>query len=412
MLTAWQARPTNCPLACLVVSDYHPYRPAVPAGLPPGHPMPGPHRPHAMAVIAWVAFGVLALGCGLLTLLVITSETGWLGLVTGVVLAAIPVFPVVATYLWLDRYEAEPPSLLAFAFCWGAAVATFGALVINTASSQAIKASGGDPMSSAFLVAPFVEEGFKGMAVLLVLLLRRREFDGVVDGLVYAGMAGIGFAFVENVLYLGRTLAEVGGTGTAFVFVLRCVVSPFAHPLFTSATGVGLGLAARSRNPMVKIFAPIGGYVVAVLLHGAWNLSASTGLRGFVLVYAVVQLPIFIGFIVVAVLARRREGRLISRHLAVYAGTGWLAGGEVGMLASLAARRDARGWAQRVGGADAKRAMRDFQEMASELAFLRERMLRGTAPADARTQEYAMLAAMSALRARFLPRTLGPGPNQ
>jgi RsiW-degrading membrane proteinase PrsW (M82 family) len=362
-------------------------------------------------VIAWTAFGVLALGCGLLTLVVISSETGIIGLLTGIVLAAIPVFPVVATFLWIDRYEAEPKSLLAFAFLWGAAVATFGALVINTASSEAIKASGGDPMSAAFLVAPFVEEGFKGLAVLIVLLLRRREFDGVVDGLVYAGLSGIGFAFVENVLYLGRTLADVGGVGLIFVFLLRCIVSPFAHPLFTSATGVGLGLAARSRNPAVKVLAPIGGYIVAVLLHGAWNLSASTGLQGFVVVYAIVQLPIFIGFVTLAVLARRREGRLIGRHLAIYADTGWLAGGEVGMLASLSARRDARGWAQRTGGSTAKRAMRDFQEIGSELAFLRERMLRGSAPADAGTQEQAMLASMSTLRGQFLPRTAGGPPG-
>jgi RsiW-degrading membrane proteinase PrsW (M82 family) len=390
------------------VSEFSPYQPAIPAGLPPGYPLPSPRRPRALAVLAWTAFGVLALGCGLLTLLVITSETGVLGLITGLVLAAIPVVPVVATYLWLDRYEAEPPSLMAFAFLWGAAVATFGALVINTASSEAIKASGGDPMSASFLVAPFVEEGFKGLAVLLVLLLRRREFDGVVDGLVYAGMAGIGFAFLENVLYLGRTLAETGSTSLIFVFLLRCLVSPFAHPLFTSATGVGVGLAAGSRRTSVRIFAPIGGYLVAVLLHGAWNLSASTGLQGFVTFYAVVQLPIFIGFVVLAVVARGREGRLIGRHLTDYVSTGWLAPGEVGMLCSLAARRDARGWARRIGGADAGRAMRDFQEMASELAFLRERMLHGTASQEARTQEQAMLAAMSALRGRFLPQQ-GPG---
>ena len=82
------------------------------------------------------------------------------------------------------------------------------------------------------------------------------------------------------------------------------------------------------------------------------------------------------------------------------------------MLASLPARRDARGWAQRVGGTGAKRAMRDFQEMASELAFLRERMTRGTAPDDARTQEYAMLAALSALRAGFLPEASGPRSSE
>lgn len=393
------------------MSDFRPYQPAVPPGLPPSFPVPRPARPRALAVLAWSAFTVVAVGCGLLTLLVISSETGPLGLVTGTVLAAIPVLPVVTVYLWLDRYESEPTSLLVFAFGWGAAVATFGALVINTASTEVIRASGGDPVSASFLVAPFVEEGFKGLAVLLVLLLRRREFDGVVDGLVYAGMAGIGFAFVENVLYLGRTLAEAGATGTLVVFIIRCIVSPFAHPLFTAATGVGLGIAARTRNPVLRVVAPIIGFFVAVSLHGAWNYSATSGLGGFVTVYVVVQVPIFIGFILLAVFARRREGRLIGQHLAVYASTGWLAAGEVGMLSSLAARRDARGWAQRVGGARAKRAMRDFQEMASELAFLRERMVHGTAAPDARHQEYAMLAAMSSLRGQFLPQPGVPGPR-
>jgi hypothetical protein len=254
-----------------------------------------------------------------------------------------------------------------------------------------------------------VEEAFKGSAVVVILLLRRREFDGVVDGIVYAGMAGIGFAFVENVLYLGRTLAESGSGGTVFVFLLRCVVSPFAHPLFTAAIGIGIGLAVRSRNPLVKLVAPVLGYVVAVILHGAWNLSAASGLAGFASAYVVFQLPVFAGFAVLAVVARRREGRLVARHLAVYSTTGWLTSAEVAMLASLPARRDARDWAARTGGPDARRAMREFQEIGSELAFLRERMARGTAPPDASTQEYAMLATASKLRSRFLPRWVAPG---
>ncbi len=390
------------------MSNSAPYQPAVPAGLPPEHPLPTPRRPALLAVITWVALSVAVVGCGLLTLVAITSETGALGLLTGAVLAAIPVFPVVATLLWLDRYEAEPRSLLAAAFAWGAGVATFGALVINTASVAAIRASGGDPTAGAVLVAPVVEETFKGLAIVLILLLRRREFDGVVDGIVHAGMVGIGFAFVENVLYLGRAL-DSGGTGLAFVFVVRCVASPFAHPLFTAATGVGVGVAVRSRKVVVRVLAPVAGWCVAVLLHGAWNLSASSGLGGFVTAYVLVQLPIFAAVAALAVLARRREGRLIARHLAVYCSTGWLSAGEVRMLASLRSRRDARGWAGRTGGPTARRAMRDFQELGSELAFLRERMQRGTAAAQSSTEEYAVLAAMSALRGRFLPRWVAAG---
>ena len=385
------------------MSEFAPYQPSVPQGLPPGYPLPAPRRPRVLATLGWVAAFVLLAGCALLTILVITSETGALGLVTGTVLAVVPVFPVVAVYLWLDRYEAEPPSLLVLAFMWGAGVATLVALVINTASTAAIQASGGDPTSGAVFVAPVVEETMKGAAILLVLLVRRREFDGVVDGIVYAGMAGIGFAFVENVLYLGRTLMESGTAGTVFVFVLRCVASPFAHPLFTAATGIGLGLAVRTRNPLLKVVYPLAGWAVAVLLHGAWNATASSGLGGFVTGYVLFQLPVFVGFALLAVYARRREGRLIARHLEVYCSTGWLSPGEVQMLASIPGRREARAWASRTGGAVARRAMRDFQEMASELAFLRERMVRGSAQQDARTTEYAMLASMSQLRGVFLP---------
>ncbi len=392
-----------------LVSADSPYQPTRPAGLPADHPLVAPRRPQLRTGLLWVTIVVVLTGTSLFTLLAITKETGALGLITGAVLAAIPVFPVVATFLWLDRYESEPTSLLVLAFTWGAGFATFGALVINTASMIAIRNAGGDVTTTAVFVAPFVEEAFKGGAIVLILVLRRREFDGVVDGIVYAGMSAIGFAFVENVLYLGRTMGDHGSGGTVFVFLLRCVVSPFAHPLFTAATGIGIGLAVRSRNPLVKVVAPVVGYLCAVLLHGAWNLSAASGLAGFASTYVLLQVPVFIGFATLAVVARRREGQLVARHLAVYAGTGWLTPAEVAMLASLPARRDARNWAARTGGSGARQAMRDFQELGSELAFLRERMARGTAAPDAATQEYAMLATVSSLRGRFLPRWAAAG---
>ena len=196
-------------------------------------------------------------------------------------------------------------------------------------------------------------------------------------------LPAVGFAFVENVLYLGRTLATGGGSGLAAVFVVRCLVAAFAHPLFTAATGVGLGLAVRTRRPAQRVLLPIVGFALAVALHSAWNLSA---LSGFLPLYLLVQVPIFAGCVALALLARRREAALIARHLAVYQRAGWLTGAEAEMLASWPARQDARGWAARTGGPAASAAMRDFQELASELAFLRERIVRGAPrPSRART---------------------------
>jgi RsiW-degrading membrane proteinase PrsW (M82 family) len=84
-----------------------------------------------------------------------------------------------------------------------------------------------------------------------LLLFRRREFDGIIDGIVYAGIVAAGFAFTENILYFGRAFgeeAEMGGS-VLFTLILRGVLSPFAHPLFTSMTGIGAGLAANSAAP-------------------------------------------------------------------------------------------------------------------------------------------------------------------
>lgn len=375
-------------------------------------PLPVPpvttRRSSIGAVLVRLLVVLLLVACGLLTLLIVFTDTGPTGLVVGAVLAMLPVFPVVAAYLWLDRYEAEPARLLAFAFAWGAFVATFISVVLNTSSTQLIRAAGGAPGAEAVLVAPVVEESTKGLAVLLLFWFRRREFDGVVDGIVYAGMAGIGFAFVENILYLGRSFADDGGSSTAATFVVRCIFSPFAHPLFTAATGIGIGVAAATRSRLLKVVAPVVGFVVAVLLHGAWNLSASTGIQGFFGSYLFLQLPIFVLAAALALTARAREGRLLRRHLGAYADAGWVTRAEADMLGSLSERDRALDWAGRTLGPGARRAMRDFQEIATELAFQRERMVRGTAGPDAPASEVAMLQAMWHLRQEFLPRAVGP----
>lgn len=345
---------------------------------------------------------VLFLALGLVTLAIIGSDTGVTGLVTGFVVALVPVLVVVPALLWLDRFEAEPTSLLWFAFAWGAVVATFVALLVNSYSLVLLQDAGGDISATAVLVAPWVEETAKGSVVLLVLLARRREFDGVVDGIVYAGLAGVGFAFTENVLYLGRALQDTGTAGLAVTFVLRAVFGPFAHPLFTMATGIGLGVAATTRRRWLRVVAPLAGWLCAVGLHALWNLSAVAGLRGFVTIYVLVQMPIFLAAVGFAVWARRREGRLIGRHLQVYEHNGWFTPHEVVMLTSMPQRRAARAWARSVAGSTGLQAMRAFQAAATELAFLRARMARDTAPTDAREVEKTLLREIATDRYGFV----------
>ena len=96
----------------------------------------------------------------------------------------------------------------------------------------------------------------KGLFILLLLWWRRAELDGVLDGIVYAGMVGVGFAFTENILYLAG--AYIGGDGRARAASARadrhcssCAASfsPFAHPLFTAFTGIGVGIAVVAAQP-------------------------------------------------------------------------------------------------------------------------------------------------------------------
>jgi RsiW-degrading membrane proteinase PrsW (M82 family) len=376
-----------------------PYADAFPPG-GPGGPVASrrPARVRVGRLLVRALIVTLFLACALVMIGIIGTTTGATGFLVGTALAAVPVFVVVPSLLWLDRFEAEPTALLLFAFGWGAAVATLVAVLVNSTSIALLKASGGDVTTGAVVIAPFVEETCKGLAVLLVFLYRRREFDGVVDGIVYAGMAGIGFAFTENVLYLGRALADSGVDGLAATFVLRCIFGPFAHPLFTMATGVGFGVAVTTRRSWLRYAAPVIGWLVAVTLHGLWNLSAVAGLNGFVSAYIALQVPIFLAALAFALWSRRREGRLIGRHLAVYAETGWLTPVEVQMLSSMPARRRARRAARERGGPKAARAMRGFQDAASELALLRERMTRAAAAPSAEQDERELLAQLSADR--------------
>ena len=325
-------------------------------------------------------------------------------IVTSALMAIIPLFIIVPTFLWLDRYEAEPVRYQVFSFLWGALVAVVGAFLLNTFGLKLlVEASWTDPLQTgAVYLAPVTEETLKGLGILLIYLLRRREFDGVIDGIVYAGLIGAGFAFSENILYLGQAYDEYGNEGLTSTFVVRGLMGPFGHPLFTSLTGIGIGIAVWARRPLVRLLAVIAGWVCAMILHGLWNLSALAGMEGFFEAYVTYQVPLFLAFVGFLFWLRRREGRLIGRYLSPYADAGWLTHAEVVMLSQLRLRRSARAWARRTGGRRARRSMDAFQDSASDLALLRSRLVHGTAELDASERELVLLEAITAHRRAFV----------
>lgn len=257
---------------------------------------------------------------GLLVVLIAAFELGPGASLVGVLVAFAPAPVYLAVWLWLDRYDPEPGWALAGVLLWGAGAATFVSLVINTAFGAVAHSVTGDKglaqFLSASISAPFVEEAAKGLAVLIIFQVLRREFDGVLDGVVYAGVVALGFATVENVLYYGRSLAKGGASTLLIVFVLRGILGPFSHAVFTSMTGIGCGLARQSHHPLVRAAAPVGGYLGAVFLHFLWNTLAGVAGAWFLAVYVVLWVPLFLAFFAVVVWMGFRESALIRRMLA------------------------------------------------------------------------------------------------
>jgi RsiW-degrading membrane proteinase PrsW (M82 family) len=338
---------------------------------------------------------VIALVCltALPMLLIIALSSAPAISILATVLAALPVVPLVLCYLWLDRYEPEPRGLLLLGLLWGAFAATFGALVIQGIGGLFSGIS--DDLSLA-LLAPLSEEAMKGFFLLLLLWWRRAELDGVLDGIVYAGMVGIGFAFTENILYLGASYNGTLGSGpggladVTVTFVMRCVLSPFAHPLFTAFIGIGVGIAVSTRRPALRWLAPLGGYCLAVIAHATWNASILLGIKGFAGAYFLIMLPALAMLIWLGVWSRRSERRMLASALGDAAQRGLFPATDIGWVVDLRARRAARAYAKQTAGKRGEDAMRDYQQAAIELGFLHHRYLRGTAPRDyaVRGQDY------------------------
>jgi RsiW-degrading membrane proteinase PrsW (M82 family) len=354
--------------------------------------------------VAVSILGVLiALFLGLLVLIVIGIETGPVALMLGFLTATIPVPLYIILVLWIDRYEAEPLWMLATAFFWGALIATFFAFLLNTTSQGIVgslsNANAGEAFA-AVISAPIVEEIGKAFILVIFFFWKKDEFDGVVDGIVYASMTALGFAMTENILYYGKAAAEGGGDALTLVLIIRGFFAPFSHPLFTSLTGIGLGLARQTNNLAVKVLTPLVGLLMAIFMHSIWNGSAVFGGGGiFILTYIFVMVPAFVIMLVVIGLALRREGQVVREFLVIDLERGVLTREEYDQLGSIIGRMGSSFRALSQSGMKGWRARMRFNQLASELAFHRSRVSRGvhSPDQDVSAQEAAYLHALQAL---------------
>jgi RsiW-degrading membrane proteinase PrsW (M82 family) len=305
-------------------------------------------------------------------------------------LALVPLGICLAGLWWVDRWDPEPKSAVLLAVVWGAGVSVAGTLVVGQYVFEPIIAAAdiAEPgVFGAVVQAPVVEELAKGLGVLLIFLVRRSHFDGPVDGIVYGGAVGAGFAFTENILYFSSAYAE-GGDAVAQLFVMRGLFSPFAHVLFTAWTGFALGLAASRgvRGAWPPYF--VMGLAPAIAGHFLWNGGLALFFQDFWTFYFVLQVPLFVCAVVAVWLLRRAERKLTERRLGDYRAAGWFTEREVAMLSTAAGRRAAAAWARGYGAGG---LMRDFTGTAVRLAATRHRIVRGHGADGAHDEERRLL---------------------
>jgi len=223
-----------------------------------------------------------------------------------------------------------------------------------------------------------------------------------------AGLAGSGFAFVENIIYYGRLARVAQNTAgvadpTVLVqqlFVLRGVLTFFGHPLFTTFTALGLAVAIRHKSKIVRVVAPLAGYLTAAFAHMTFNTVASlipAGLLRQMLYIGALGVVFTVALMLIRTLLM--QGRLIAIRLSDYVRMGWLPESDLRPLSRMRTRLRAR-WQGLWLGPSRAWATYSLQRAATELAYLRDAEVRGIIDAGGRYRERELLSRIAALRPR------------
>lgn len=289
-----------------------------------------------------------------------------------------PMFIFSAIIYWTDRYEKEPKLLLIGVFAWGALIAAAGAFFMNTILGASVYFFTGSELATELttgsVFAPIIEEALKGLAVFLVFVFFRSEFDSILDGIVYAAIAALGFAATENTYYIYNFgYLEGGYAGVTEMVVIRVLLVGWQHPFYTAFTGIGLALSRLSRKMVVRVFAPLAGLSIAVTGHALHNTLASllTGTSSLLTV-AMIDWAGWFTMLLFIVWAVYRERRWISQHLKEEV--------SLGIITAKQYRTACSAWAQniaRLAGlfSGRFRATARFYQLTAELAHKKQQHL-------------------------------------
>lgn len=181
------------------------------------------------------------------------------------VIALIPVIALGLAVYYTDRFDREPLKLLLKLFILGALAVVPIVYIERFLTSLNIFSGVAAAFFTAFIVAGFTEEFFK-REVVLFTAYRHSAFDEKLDGIVYAVFASLGFAMVENIMYV-----VVNFTANPYVGLSRGLFSVPAHVLLGVTMGYYLSLAKFSADPKLEKTNLRKALFVPLILHGFFD---------------------------------------------------------------------------------------------------------------------------------------------
>jgi RsiW-degrading membrane proteinase PrsW (M82 family) len=222
-----------------------------------------------------------------------------IGLLT--LLSALPALALAIYVRWSDVTSGEPLSVLVATFLLGVLTANFAA-VLNSVTRPYFSVLGflGNALFFFLIVGP-VEETVKLLAVRLYAYGTDR-FEAVVDGAVYGAVAGLGFATIENALYITQNLDAPTATGLGLIgagggiTAIRALAGP-GHVIYSAFAGYYLGLAKynpQHRGPII-----VKGLLIATVIHATYNTTVGIGSALIGFATGLPQLPAFLVYVLI-----------------------------------------------------------------------------------------------------------------
>jgi RsiW-degrading membrane proteinase PrsW (M82 family) len=179
---------------------------------------------------------------------------------------------IVWLWFWLkeDKQHPEPKALLARVFLFGG-LAVFPTYFIQQFLSQWLQINLQDNLLALIIVWATVEEMIK-LFVVFIAAGNNRNFDEPIDAMIYMITAALGFAAIENVLFIANALGGDGGTTTTLLLTgnFRFIGATLLHLVSSAAIGASIGLAF-CKCGWQRLLYLVGGLGLAVILHSAFN---------------------------------------------------------------------------------------------------------------------------------------------